>query len=416
MRILMVSEDIPYAEMGGLAKHVLNLARGLNRQGHEVDILGGDQNPIQVAGSEGYFGGEFFGELSGHLGGWKEASLGIYMPVKRTWIAKKMAVVIQKHAGRYDIVHYHGHFPNIANFLPNDISFIQTRHDQGAECLRHIRFKNGDVCTSRQDSDCASCGWASSGLIKRKISENTVKKYRSQVSNGFERFPVIFVSDCIKRNFERVCGDKSNGKVIHNFVDVGQLQLAAENPVRLVPRDVFEVVVVGKLHEMKGIEKFLSELCEFSPSDLHVTVIGDGPDFNRINSKYSGDRVFMAGWKSYGETISLTVGADAVVVPSIWEEPCATTILEGLSLNKTTLALNRGGTPELARYASRPNQLRIFDDMPSLVRGLAALKAEEPIISSPGVSSAAGVDEAIRQLMPVYREEIARRQQGRERQ
>lgn len=55
MRILLVSEDIPYPNMGGLAKHVLNLARALVRAGHQVDLLGNADNPIEVCGDEGIF-------------------------------------------------------------------------------------------------------------------------------------------------------------------------------------------------------------------------------------------------------------------------------------------------------------------------------------------------------------------------
>ena len=72
MRILLVSEDIPYPNMGGLAKHVLNLARALVRAGHHVDLMGNTEHPISVCGEEGEFGGGFFCELSGHHAGWKE--------------------------------------------------------------------------------------------------------------------------------------------------------------------------------------------------------------------------------------------------------------------------------------------------------------------------------------------------------
>ncbi len=126
MRILVVSEDIPYPNMGGLAKHALNLARALVRAGHEVDILGGDQHALEVAGDEGKFGGQFFGELNGHHAGWKELTLGMLLPPKRTWVAKRFAGTILRHAHRYDVIHYHGHVPNVARFVPAGINFIQT--------------------------------------------------------------------------------------------------------------------------------------------------------------------------------------------------------------------------------------------------------------------------------------------------
>ena len=153
MRVLLVSEDIPYPNMGGLAKHVLNLAHALVRAGHVVDLLGGDQHPLEAAGDEGKFGGRFFGELNGHLAGWKEIQLGLYLPPKRTWLARRFARIIMRHAPDYDVVHYHGHVPNVALFIPEDVNFVQTRHDHGSECLAHTRFRDDAICESIDAAD-----------------------------------------------------------------------------------------------------------------------------------------------------------------------------------------------------------------------------------------------------------------------
>ena len=40
MRILLASEDLPTPGMGGLARHVLALARALITDGHTVDLMG----------------------------------------------------------------------------------------------------------------------------------------------------------------------------------------------------------------------------------------------------------------------------------------------------------------------------------------------------------------------------------------
>jgi glycogen(starch) synthase len=100
LKILLVSEDVPYPRMGGLAKHALTLARALVRAGHSVDFLGNSQYPIEAAASEGQFGGRFFGELGGHRAGWKEHSLGVFLPPKRPWQARALARVVMRHADR----------------------------------------------------------------------------------------------------------------------------------------------------------------------------------------------------------------------------------------------------------------------------------------------------------------------------
>ena len=83
MRILLVSEDLPTPGMGGLARHALALARALIASGHQVDLMGNNDYPPEVA--EGQltretFEGQFFAELRGQFDGWKEIQLGVFMP------------------------------------------------------------------------------------------------------------------------------------------------------------------------------------------------------------------------------------------------------------------------------------------------------------------------------------------------
>ena len=87
MRILMVSEDLPTPGMGGLARHVLALARALITDGHTVDLMGNDDYRPDDIDEKMTFDGLFFPELHGQFTGWKEMSLGVFMPWKRTLIA-----------------------------------------------------------------------------------------------------------------------------------------------------------------------------------------------------------------------------------------------------------------------------------------------------------------------------------------
>jgi glycogen(starch) synthase len=50
MKVLMVSEDLPGAQLGGLGKHVVTLANALLDAGHEVAILGRKAGDPAVCG------------------------------------------------------------------------------------------------------------------------------------------------------------------------------------------------------------------------------------------------------------------------------------------------------------------------------------------------------------------------------
>jgi glycosyltransferase involved in cell wall biosynthesis len=402
MRILIVSEDVPYAAMGGLAKHALNLARALVKEGHTVDFLGGNQQPIEVAGQEGQFGGRFIGALNGHLAGWKEGRLGFFNPFKRSWLGRRFARIIAENGKGYDLIHYHGHVPNLAKYLPAGIPFIQTRHDQGSDCLTHTRFKNGAICASVDPIDCASCITQNPNALQRAVSTIAVRRYRQEVVEGFQRHSTVFVSEMLRRNFCRSMGVQDWGEVIHNFVDLDLVSRAALQPIRLPDAAPVEILVAGKLYPPKGIDQLVNLFALKHFAGVRLVVVGDGPQLAALKAQFASTQILFLGWCDGFHTLRLTAGASAVVVPSVWEEPCATTVLEGLALGRHCFAMAQGGTPELARYTSYPEQLHLHTSMQALVDDLANIKpSDHQNQAQPDEFSSA--THALTQLMPIYR-------------
>ncbi len=404
MRILLVSEDIPYPNMGGLARHALNLARALVRAGHEVDLLGSDDHPIEVCGDEGKFGGRFFGELNGHHAGWKEIGCGMYMPPKRTSIARHFAQIIMRHAPHYDVIHYHGHVPNLAHFLPDDLNFVQTRHDQGSDCFKHTRFRDDKVCTSTDPAECAKCIAAQPNALQRAVSASAVIRFRKEVADSFRRHKTVFVSDMLLRNLQRSLGPGAWGATVHNFVDRAKLEKIRAAAAMQPPASGFQVFVAAKLYPAKGVGPFLRALAPRLPPQMQVTIAGDGSEEARLRADFASEQIRFLGWCAPDTTLKLAASAHAVVVPSVWEEPCATTVLEGLFLGKPTFALRRGGTPELAIYAAEPGQLRLHDDMDALVSDLISFDPDTHYgFAADGLGCA---DSAAQRLLTIYRQPL----------
>lgn len=402
MRILLVSEEIALPSMGGLAKHVMTLARALVRAGYEVDLLGGNQYPIKVVGEEGQFGGRFFGELHGHLSGWKERKLGMFLPPKRPWIARKMAKCIMARASDYDVIHYHGHFPNISKYIPTTVNFVQTRHDQGGDCLKHTRFRDGEICNRLDPADCADCIALHPNTMQRAISTVAVRISRRDVVAAFKRHKTIFVSDMLRRSFSRVAGAGEWGVVVHNFVDLEQIQLISSlmSSPEITDEQVLKVFVASMLYNLKGIEILLQNVVPVMPVTMQVIIAGNGPDEQRLRQMYESIKVKFLGWCDYATVISYMNACHALIVPSICEESCATTVLEGLAIGKPIYALDRGGTPELSVYERYPGQLKLFANMEELVANLVQLKTKS---SNRVCESFAGdVSNCISSLLEIY--------------
>jgi glycosyltransferase involved in cell wall biosynthesis len=378
LRILMVSEDLPGVRIGGLGKHVVTLANALLETGHEVDIMGRSDRAGAGSAQEIGFRGRFLPGFDFSRPGWKEDRLGFFNPLKRPWFARRVARAIARLAHGYDVVHYHGHLPMTGRYLPASLNFVQTRHDQGSECVIHLRFKGGQVCRASTARDCAGCIHAAPGALRRALSGLAVERYRRETAEAFARHKTIFVSDFLRHAFLRAMpgADLSRTRVIHNFISYPALRSSAASAGAVRPG---EVLLAGRIDTGKGFGEFLAQLDGAVPAGARVSIIGDGPLRANLEARYGGAQVRFLGWRDYDEVIRRQAASHLCVVPSVWEEPCGTTVLEALALGKQCLALARGGTPELAAYQYYDGQLQLADDMPGLVARLREQLARAPV-------------------------------------
>jgi glycosyltransferase involved in cell wall biosynthesis len=378
LKILMVSEDLPGTQVGGLGKHVVTLSNALLGSGHEVDIMGRSDRFHANSAREIGFEGRLLPGFDFSRPGWKETQLGFFNPVKRPWFARSIARGLLRHADRYDVVHYHGHLPMAGRYVPEDVNFVQTRHDQGSECVIHVRFKEDHVCTALDARDCAACIHPAPNTLRRSVSGMAVRRYRAEAAASFARHKTIFVSEFLRRAFLRAVpdADLSQARVIHNFISYPYLKARAA-PAGQVQAG--EVLLVGRLDAGKGFGEFLAQVQGWLPPHACIRIIGDGPVRAELEQRHAGPRIAFLGWQAYDEVIRMSARSHVLVVPSVWDEPCGTTILEALALGKQCLALARGGTPELAAYQYYEGQLQLAETMPRLVERLVDQLGRAPV-------------------------------------
>ena len=373
----MASEDLPGSQVGGLGKHVVTLGNALLALGHEVAILGRNNHGVEDCAAQIGFNGRFIPGFDWRRPGWKEAQLGVFNPLKRPWFARKIARAIDGHAVGFDVVHYHGHLPMVGLHVDSAINFVQTRHDQGSECLTHLRFRANSVCATVAPRDCSACICANAGPLRKSVTALTVDRYRSQSAEVFASRKTIFVSEFLRRQFLRAVpgADLSRCHVLHNFVAADFLSRQA---ARAPGIDAGHILLVGRVDTGKGFDQFLAEAAPRLPPEVSVTIVGDGPERARLEREHAGAQVRFLGWKEYAEVIRLAARSHLCVVPSVCEEACSTTVLEALALGKQCVALARGGTPELLRYQRFDGQLRLAHTMAELVDIALALAVLAP--------------------------------------
>ena len=209
------------------------------------------------------------------------------------------------------------------------------------------------------------------------------------------------MSDLLRRNLERSFGPGKWGVTVHNFIATAPLQAARMTAGRLDLQRPLRIFIAAKLYPAKGVAPFLDAIAPHLSDAIRIDIAGDGELEAALRSQHSDTRIHFHGWQDSEATLRLAAQAHAIVVPSVWEEPCASTVLEALLLGKTSFALRRGGTPELAAYVSAPEQLRLFDDMDALVAALLAFAPQPDYSLAP--QSRADAAHAAAQLLHLYR-------------
>jgi glycosyltransferase involved in cell wall biosynthesis len=396
MKILMASEDLPGERIGGLGKHVVTLANALLARGHDVAILGRNDAGNGDCAAQIGFRGRFIPGFDYRHPGWKELQLGVFNPLKRPWFARKIAGAIDAHAGGFDVVHYHGHLPMVGLHVDPATNFVQTRHDQGSECLTHLRFRADAVCTTVAPRDCSACIADNAGALRKAVTALAVDSYRGQSAAAFAARKTIFVSDFLRRQFLRAVphADLSRSMVLHNFVSVGAV---AEQGI-----DAGHILLVGRIDAGKGFGEFLVEAVPRLPPAVTIDIVGDGPERAALQSRFGGGRVRFLGWQSYDDVIRLTARSHLCVVPSVCEEACSTTVLEALALGKQCVALARGGTPELLAYQMEEGQLLLAASMRQLVDIALARALLAPMAARRGAPFGADTALALPKLLEFY--------------
>ncbi|MDN4059330.1 glycosyltransferase family 4 protein [Massilia sp. YIM B02769] len=412
MRILLVSEDLPGEQIGGLGKHVVTLGNALLAHGHAVRILGrSDRSDRGCAGGKGGAGTDPARQI-GFLGsfvpgfdyahpGWKESQLGIFNPLKRPYFARKIGTAINRHAADADVVHYHGHLPMVGLHVAPGMNYVQTRHDQGSECLTHLRFRDDTPCITLAPRDCSACICAHAGPLRKSVTAIAVNRYREDNARAFAMHKTVFVSHFLRRQFLRVVphADLARCRVIPNFVDYPRLAAILDTALAPVAG---RVVLVGRVDAGKGFGEFLAAAHARLPELAQVLVAGDGPERAALEVRHAGAQVRFLGWQDYPAALSLAASAHVCVVPSVCEEACSTTVLEALALGRPCIALARGGTPELSGFQRYPGQLQLARSMPELVERLRSQLAAAPTRLPPAASFGADAAHILPRLLELY--------------
>lgn len=138
-------------------------------------------------------------------------------------------------------------------------------------------------------------------------------------------------------------------RIVCNPVDVERIRDLASRPAGLQTTEYRNLISCGRLTHQKGYDRLIPLMAQM-PEDIHLTILGDGPERGHLRSLIQShkleDRVRIEPfqsepWRWYG-------AADAYVMPSRWEG-MPNAALEALACGLPVIAtLESGGLPELS--------------------------------------------------------------------
>lgn len=122
--------------------------------------------------------------------------------------------------------------------------------------------------------------------------------------------------------------------------------------------DDFVMLLSGRITPEKGIAELLTALNQLKDYPrIKLLIVGDvfygvkatwDPFLDKVKelAETVKDRVVTTGFVSYDQIPSYLQMADVAVIPSIWDDPFPTTVLEAQAMGKPIIATRRGGIPE----------------------------------------------------------------------
>ncbi len=231
------------------------------------------------------------------------------------------------------------------------------------EALRHIRQQDYDIIILENRP-----GYA----LKLKEATNARLVYHLHNEKLTSAVPqchaiyeaadgIITVSDYIKSCVLTINTDDTKTTSVYNGIDLDAFSLSATPPTRntlgLGEQD-YVLIYSGRINEEKGIMQLIEaiRLLKDYPA-IRLLVIGSSFFGNATNengftrklkdlAEPLGDRIIFTGFVPYNKMPDYLSMADTAVIPSVWDDPFPTTVLEAQAMGLPIISTRRGGIPE----------------------------------------------------------------------
>ena len=188
---------------------------------------------------------------------------------------------------------------------------------------------------------------------------NNKSKHHNEVINCI--FKILTVSDYIK---SRVCTIQGVDKAftIHNGIDLQGFTIQTRNIINReclgLSKDDFILLYSGRINKDKGVSELIEAMLLLKKCpNIKLLILGstffgdvnnDDAFVKELKTKSSEitDRITFTGFIPYAQMPNFLSIANIAVIPSIWDDPFPTTVLEAQAMGLPIITTRRGGIPE----------------------------------------------------------------------
>lgn len=171
---------------------------------------------------------------------------------------------------------------------------------------------------------------------------------------------ILTVSNYIKKCVQTINPLDKKAQTIYNGINLAAFRnsTTTERSTLGFHKENFVLVFSGRVNREKGIMELIEAINQLTDyPQIKLMVLGssfygnvtDEDDFTRelrFKAESLKERIIFTGFIPYPDIPEYLSIADVAVIPSIWNDPFPTTILEAQAMGLPIIATNRGGIPE----------------------------------------------------------------------